>query len=278
MRVRMSFGRRILGRSGLEAGAMGLAASYGAPAAAVEYAFDHGINYFYWGSRRTREFEEGLRRLASRRSEYILVLQSYSRLGFLVPGSVDRALKRLRTEYADVLLLGLWGRPVPRRILDACLDMQRRGRVRHLALSTHRRPLIPQLAASEFDIFHVRYNAVHNGAEREVFPALDGDRGSRPGLVAFTATSWKQLIDPSRTPPGEPTPSAADCYRFTLTNPAVDVCLSGPSTIDQARETVRALELGPMDDQELAWMKRVGAHIYGDRRGPAAPSGHSKRP
>jgi hypothetical protein len=30
----------------------------------VEQAFDHGVNYFYWGSLRRKQFGAGLRRLA----------------------------------------------------------------------------------------------------------------------------------------------------------------------------------------------------------------------
>jgi len=44
---------RILGRSGLKVARIGVTCSYGAPAAAFEETFDQGINYFYWGSRRT---------------------------------------------------------------------------------------------------------------------------------------------------------------------------------------------------------------------------------
>jgi aryl-alcohol dehydrogenase-like predicted oxidoreductase len=37
-----------------------------------------------------------------------------------------------------------------------------------------------------------------------------------------------------------------------LSNPAVDVCMTGPSNEAQAAEALRAIELGPMDDEELA--------------------------
>jgi aryl-alcohol dehydrogenase-like predicted oxidoreductase len=257
----MPFLPRTLGRSGLRIGALGLASSYGAPADAVEYAFEFGVNYFYWGSIRRDAFAEGLRRIAPKRSQYAIVIQSYSRIAALVPVSLERALRRLKTEYADVLLLGLWGHPAPPRILEACRRLKERGLVRHLAVSTHNRPLAPQLAAlPDYDILHVRYNAKHTGAEREIFPFLPG--ANRPGIVSFTATSWGQLLDAKSMPPGERTPSATDCYRFVLTNPAVDLCLSGPSNMEQTRQAVRALELGPMDAQEAAWMRRAGAHLY----------------
>ena len=42
--------RRTLGRTGLEVGRLGMAASYGVPARAVEQAFERGVNYLYWGT------------------------------------------------------------------------------------------------------------------------------------------------------------------------------------------------------------------------------------
>jgi len=261
----MPFERAILGRTGIEVGRLGLAASYGAPAGCVEQAFDHGVNYFYWGSLRRKQFGDGLRRLAPRRDRFLLVLQSYSRLAALIGPSVERALRSLHFDYTDVLLLGLWSGAAPRRILDACRRLRERGLVRRLALSTHHRPLIPRLAADpEFDIFHVRYNAVHRGAEREVFPLLPAQ--NPPGLVSFTATSWRQLLGHKRIPPNEKIPAAADCYRFVLTQPAVNICMTGPADAAQFQESLEALRRGPMSEDELAWMRRVGDAIYGRPR------------
>jgi aryl-alcohol dehydrogenase-like predicted oxidoreductase len=254
--------RRVLGRTGLEAGRLGMAASYGIPTAAVERAFERGVNYLYWGSFRRGPFGQALRNLKAQRERMVLVLQSYSRMAALMAPSVEMALRRLRFDHADVLLLGLWGAKPPARILEASRKLKERGLIRHIAISTHHRPLVSQLAADPtFGIVHLRYNAVHKGAEREVFPLLAG-HANNPGLVAFTATSWRQLLDPKRMPPGERVPTAADCYRFVLSNAAVDVCMTGPSNEDQADEALRAIELGPMSGEELAWMRRVGDFIH----------------
>jgi aryl-alcohol dehydrogenase-like predicted oxidoreductase len=239
-----------------------MAASYGIPAAAVERSFERGVNYLYWGSFRRGPFGQALRNLKARRERMVLVLQSYSRMAALMAPSVEMALRRLRFDYADVLLLGLWGAKPPARILEASRRLKERGLIRHIAISTHHRPLVSELAADPtFGIVHLRYNAVHKGAEREVFPLLAGN-GTNPGLVAFTATSWRQLLDAKRMPPGERVPSAADCYRFVLSNAAVDVCMTGPSNEAQADEALRAIELGPMNEEELAWMRRVGDFIH----------------
>jgi hypothetical protein len=84
----------------------------------------------------------------------------------------------------------------------------------------------------------------------------------RPGLVSYTATRWGALLDPRYTPAGLRTPTAVDCYRFALSNPAVDVCLTGPSTAEQMAANLRALELGPLAAEELAWLRRVGNEVH----------------
>ncbi|MGA2736139.1 MAG: aldo/keto reductase [Bryobacteraceae bacterium] len=261
----MSFTRATLGRTGIDVCRLGLASSYGAPATTVEQAFDQGVNYFYWGSLRRNSFGDGLRALAPHRDRLLLVTQSYSRLASLIGPSLERALRALRFDYTDALLLGLWNGAPPPRILDACRKLRERGLVRYLAVSTHNRPLIARLATDpQFDIFHVRYNAVHRGAEREVFAQLPTQ--NPPGLVSFTATSWRQLLTPKRMPPGEKLPTATDCYRFVLTQPAVNICMTGPSNASQFGHALNALTQGPMSDDELAWMRRVGDAIYGKAR------------
>jgi aryl-alcohol dehydrogenase-like predicted oxidoreductase len=258
------FQPRPLGRTGLSVGALGISASYGVPTAAVERAIDAGMNYVYWGSFRRAAFARALRNLSGRRASFVLAVQSYAPFGRSIAWSVERALRQLGFEYADVLLLGMWNRRPPPRVLDACERLRSRGLVRFVAMSTHNRARVTAVAADgAVDVFHVRYNAVHRGAERDVFPLLPA--GRRPGVVAFTATSWKQLIDPGRTPGGERVPTAADCYRYVLSHPAVDVCMTGPSTADHVDAALEAARLGPMDARELAWMQRVGDTIYRKR-------------
>jgi aryl-alcohol dehydrogenase-like predicted oxidoreductase len=250
-----------LGRTARTVGRIGLGSSYGIEGSDVERAFEHGINYFYWGSRRTHAFGQGLRNLRPHRERWMLVIQSYSRMGGLIPWSLKRALRKVGTDYADVLLLGLWGKPVPPRILEPALDLQRKGLVRTLAVSTHKRALAPELARNPgFGILHVRYNAAHLGAERDIFPHLETQ--APPGVVAFTATSWGQLMDSRFTPSGLRTPTATDCYRFCLSHQAVNVCMAGPANGRELDSAIAALRLGPMTPDELAWMRQVGSEVY----------------
>ncbi len=173
----MRFEDRTLGRTGVTVGPLGIAASYGVPAAAVERAVDAGMTYVYWGSRRTQAFAEALRHLAPGRDRFMLVVQSYARVGFALTRSVERALAAIGYSHADVLLLGYWNSPVPPRILDAARLLQRRGLVNFIAVSSHQRAAAASLAAGgELDVVHIRYNAAHPGAERDFFPQLPSER------------------------------------------------------------------------------------------------------
>jgi aryl-alcohol dehydrogenase-like predicted oxidoreductase len=257
----MPFEPRVLGKTGLRVGALGVAASYGVPAVAVERAFEEGVNYMYWGSMRRSGFGDALRHLAPKRDRIVLVIQSYSRMAGLLGWSLERALRSLHMDYADVLLLGLWNKPVPPRILDAARALRKRGLVRFLAVSSHKRTLVPDLAAApDLDVIHFRYNAAHPGAEMDIFPRLPSNRA---GTVAYTATSWGQLLSKSKVPAGERVPSASDCYRFVLSRPEVDVCMTGPANAAQMDDALKTLRLGPLNEEEMAWMRRVGSAVYG---------------
>lgn len=262
--------RVTLGRSGLSVSKLGLGASFGAPSRTYLEAFDRGVNYFYWGSIRRSMMGDAIREIArDRRDGLVVVLQSYARWGRLLTFFVERGLRQLGLERCEVLLLGWHNSPPSPGVLDAALALRERGLVGCVALSTHHRKLLPSLLDDEtYAVWHVRYNAVHRGAEREVFPCLEGrEPARRPGLVTYTTTRWGHLCDPKRTPPGEATPTGTDCYRFALSHPRVDLCLAGPNDEDQMKQALAALDGGPMDEGELAWMKRVGDHIYGgDRR------------
>jgi len=254
---------KTLGRTGLKAGRLGVASSYGAPAEAYEEAFERGINYFYWGAIRRGGMARAIRNIVSRgkRDALIIVLQSYSRSAGLMERFFQKGLKNLGIDQADVLLLGWHNKPPSARIIEKALVMRERGMFRFLALSGHNRKLFPILAGdASFDLFHLRYNAVHRGAEEEVFAKISPE--NRPGLISFTATRWGDLLNPRKMPPGEKPPRAADCYRFVMSHPMVDVCMAGPKNVGEMREALTALQLGPLSEEEMARMQRIGAYIH----------------
>ncbi len=257
--------RITLGRSGLRISKLGLGSSFSAPNSSYLEAFERGVNYFYWGSIRRGPMAKAIREIArTKREEICVVLQSYSRWDRPLQQSVESAIRKLGIDHGNVLLLGWHNKMPSQKVIDAAMELRHRGRIQHIALSSHRRTLFPELADDErFSIFHVRYNAVHRGAEREVFPQLEArNEATRPGIITYTTTRWGQLCDPSKTPTGLATPRGTDCYRFALSNPHVDACLAGPNNSDEMRQALDALDQGPMSEEELDWMRKVGDGIY----------------
>lgn len=260
----------ILGRTGLKVGRLGIASGYGAPTEAIEEAFERGCNYFTWGTvikGYKPQMRQALKNIAAKgqRDRLVLAAFTYAHGNYFTERMLRRGLKSAGLDHADVLILGYFSRRVPRRLVDGALKMKEKGLVRFLGLSSHDRKLLGRLAGDgEFDVLHLRYNAAHRGAETEIFPLLGKER--RPGTVAFTATRWGQLMKPKKMPPGEAPATAADCYRFVLSHPAVDVCMSGAKTAGQMRENLAVLDAGPMTEDELARMRRIGDHVHGPKR------------
>jgi len=257
------FTARRLGATGLKVGPLGMAASYGAPAQAFEEAFDSGCNYFYLGGgRRKAGMKQAIRSICrqGRRDRLVIAIQSYARFGYLMQWVFKSRLRSMGLERADILVLGWHNRRPSPGLVKRARAMQSQGICRYIAMSGHQRRLFPQLAADgQFDLFHVRYNAAHRGAEQEIFPHLQRD--GRPGIVSYTATRWGQLLNPNKMPPGESVPEPSDCYRFALSNPAVDVCLCGPKNVNQMRDALPALELGPLEPADMERMKRIGDYV-----------------
>ncbi len=105
----MSYERSILlPHTDLTVGRIGLGSSFGVNPEDLELAYDHGINYFYWGSMRRRGFGRGIQNLARRGREKIVVaIQSYARWpAAFMRASIETGLRRLGLDYADVLILG----------------------------------------------------------------------------------------------------------------------------------------------------------------------------
>ncbi len=263
------FQKRALGSTGLRVGPLGIAASYGAPAEAFEEAFEKGCNYFYLGSGRKRaNMKQAIRNICKRgqRDNLIVSIHTYARYGTLTEPFLKHTLRSMNMEHADILILGAHRKRPSRLLLDRALKMKEKGLFRFIGMSGHNRMLFPKMDEEGlFDLFHIRYNAAHRGAEEESFPFLAGE--NRPGIVTYTATRWGQLLNPNKMPTGEAALTSADCYRFVLSNPSVDVCLCGPKDTNQMRAALSALEMGPLGVEDMERIKMVGDHLHRTAKG-----------
>lgn len=266
--------QREIGRSGLKTSRLGIGSTFNASSKVIEDAFHRGVNYLYWGTVRQPDFAKAMLNLAkNHRDDLVLTIQSYSNDPNTIEPEIDQCLKESKQEYYDFLLLGNRMEKPHDGFLEVFERMRDRGKVRFLSLSSHNRPMLPTLlndyekGDSPYDFIMLRYNAVHRGAEKDVFPFVGEDH---PLIMVYTATRWGHLVDKSKMPAGEEPLSGKDCYRYSLSHPAVDMVLCGPANERQMDEALAALEEGPINDEERERIERIGAHLYG-QYAPAYP-------
>lgn len=252
--------RTVAGLGGRRLHRLGLAGNYGIDAAGFRRALELGPQYIFWTPKQ-KAVTSGLREAlaGARRERYVLA--TGPTLGFF-PGSlrkaVDETRKLLNTDYVDVLQLFWLGKTSAWRpsIVEELVRLREEGLARSIGVSIHDRERAGALAAdSPLDLLMIRYNAAHPGAEQDIFPHL---ARRQPAVLAYTATAWGKLL---KAPEGWEGPGfdAGDCYRFCLSDPHVDLVLSGPASLSEVEQNLRALERGPMEGEELARMRRYGA-------------------
>jgi aryl-alcohol dehydrogenase-like predicted oxidoreductase len=254
-----------LGRTGLMVSRLGIGSSYGVPERACLKAFEKGVNYFFWGSVRTRGMGAALRQIARRdRDDLVFVLQCYARKPKWIRRSIERGLKKARMDTADILLLGWHDHAPNEAIIETALRLKEEGKFRYLGISGHQRPLFQRfIEDGTFDVFHMRYNAAHRGAEREIFPYLPAE--DAPGIVSFTNTRWGDLLKAKNMPDGESPITAADCYRFSLSNDHVQVAITGPKNEKEMDDALSILDTSPLSEDESKRLRRIGDHVHGVR-------------
>jgi aryl-alcohol dehydrogenase-like predicted oxidoreductase len=242
---------------------LGLATNYGIEGEDLEWALEKGVNYIFWppGARRvTASLKAALKR--NRESFILATGPTTAYFGGSIKRACDRLLKTLGTEYLDVFQLFWLGRTSiwTSSTVDALVSLRESGKVRAIGLSTHDRKRAGKLAGdSPLDVLMVRYNAAHTGAEQDIFPHL---AKRKPAIIAYTATRWRGLLKRPKDWSG-PVMTASDCYRFCLSNPHVDIVLTGPKTRQQLQENLSELrDKGPLSEEENGWIRNYGQIVY----------------
>jgi len=254
-----------LGNTGIRARRLGLSASYWPGKQTVHRALDAGVNLFFlFGF--DRQMVTVMRDLSqSRRHELIYTTGAYNYIWARqdIRKAFEKRLKQLHTDYIDFFLfLGVMKESeMAPKVIEDLLALRNEGKVRGIGLSTHNRRFAGRLASEGLlDTFMIRYNAAHRGAEEDIFPHL---AAHNPTLISYTATRWSYLVRrPKNWPKDRPIPTAPQCYRFVLTNPHVDVCLTAPRNLKQLEENLTALSAGPLTKEEMAFMQEFGDAIH----------------
>ena len=242
---------------------LGLATNFGVEGVDLEWALEQGVNYIFWPPN-ARRIATSLKTVLSHDRES-LILASGPTTGYFggsVKRACDRLLKTLGTEYLDIFQLFWLGRTSvwTSSTIDALVSLRESGKVRAIGVSIHDRKKAAKLAQdSPLDMLMVRYNAAHTGAEQDIFPHL---AKRKPAIIAYTATRWRGLLERPKNWSG-PVMTASDCYRFCLSNPHVDIVLTGPKNRQQLQENLSNLgEKGPLSEQENSWIREYGQIVH----------------
>jgi aryl-alcohol dehydrogenase-like predicted oxidoreductase len=242
---------------------IGLTGNFGIGAEAFSAALEAGLNYVFW-TPKMRAVTPVLK-AALKRDRDGIVLATGPTLSFFggsLTRGTEKILRILDIDHIDILQQFWMGKmsAETEATMAAMQALQDAGKVRLIGTSIHDRPRAGQLARDQvYEMLMVRYNAAHPGAEQEIFPHV---KPSHTAVVAYTATRWRKLLKRPRGWTG-PVPSAADCYRFCLSRPEVDLCLMGVANAAQLDENLRGLEAGPLSDAEQDWMRDFGRVVHG---------------
>jgi aryl-alcohol dehydrogenase-like predicted oxidoreductase len=263
------FLRTTLGRTGWPVCRLGLSASYRPGRRTILTAIDRGVNYFFAYGFDTQMVGTLREVFKTRRRDLIIATGGYNWIVFRsnLRKTLERRLRQLGTDYLDVFMfLGIMKpEQLPDTVVEEMVRFRDEGKVRAIGISTHDRRLAGTLAEKgDLDVLMIRYNAAHRGAEDEIFPHL---AAHDPGLVSYTATRWGFLLRRTkRWPAHRPIPTPGQAYRFVLSNPHVDVVLTAPTNPRQLEANLDALQAGPLDKLEMAFMREYGDAVHHTRK------------
>ena len=254
-----------LGATGLPVFRLGLAATYRPGERTVRCALDRGVNYLFAFAIDTHITAVVRGMNADRREQVVLGAGAYNWIfgHTSLRKSLERALRRYRTEYIDVFhFLGIL-KPAefPPHLQEDLAALRADGKVRAVSVSCHHRKFAGELAArGAVDAVMIRYNAAHPGAEGDIFPHV---AAHDTGVVSYTATRWgRLLVRPRGWPKDQPAATAGQCYRFVLSNPHVHVALTAPRNEKELLENLREVERGPLPEDEMNYLRRFGAYVH----------------
>ncbi len=258
-----------LGRSDFNVCRIGIGCGNGLSGDDLEYAVSLGINYIFQSSdlhavTYSRTWPT-IRRLwggdSSRRGEIVFVACTYICDPEKVAAVLADQLVSWRMDHVDVFQWGWVTASAPvdrlldrarglvddddvgtvRKFVDNMLrvnsevehDLRNRGYARSVGVSTHDRKLAATISADpRLDVLMLRYNVAHRGAEDDVFPHL---KSSRPGIVVFNVAhdGVKRIISRGAGGSAPGVLTFQNLYRWALSNPSVDVVLTGPRSRDE---------------------------------------------
>ncbi|MBE9037077.1 aldo/keto reductase [aff. Roholtiella sp. LEGE 12411] len=286
---------RKLGRTDLTVSCLGLGGGGSISSEDTLYAFDQGINYFFYSSdlhhhiysSMTGALRQMCGRGSSVREKVVLATVTYIKNPEIAIAALLDQFVELGIEYIDVFFWGWIGskdgsalqdclrlspdlrgaNSVYQRSIEKMIGISDRlkkmGAVRYVGASFHDINLAQQWSNSPFlDVVMIRHNVAHKSAQSQVFNQLDSQDPHRPGIVTFKSTGshtgalWNA---PQSLPENCWRPSVPDLYRYSLSQNCVDVCLAGWQRREEIDAAIYGVKQGKLTTAEIDYL-----NLYGD--------------
>jgi aryl-alcohol dehydrogenase-like predicted oxidoreductase len=237
---------------------LGLSGHYGLAVEGFVLAVEAGANLFFWEPNYQTLTSFAGRLSAADRNALHFLSGTFEADGQRVCRNVERALRLLGLDRLALYLLfwvQSWER-VSDDVREALERLKAQGKIGAFGLSSHSRRLAVQAIEAGWNPVMVRHSAAHRGAERDVFPCAASHGTS---VITFSNTCYGRLLQPR---PGLEPPSAADCYRYTLEQPAVSACFTAPATIELLEQNLAVLRDPSLPADRRESLLAQGASLY----------------
>lgn len=286
---------RKLGRTDLTVSCLGLGGGGGISSEDTLYAFEQGINYFFFSSDLHhflyKDMSGALRQLCGRgssvREKVVLATVTYIKSPEMTFAALYDQFVELGLDYVDVFFWGWIGAndhpalssclqlspdirgsdSVYKRIIEKMVGTSERlkkmGIVRYIGASFHDLNLARQwLHSPLLDVVMVRHNVAHRSAQDKILTYINDQDSQRPGIVTFKSTgshTGSLWSFPATLPEACWRPSVPDFYRYSLTQNCVDVCLTGLRRREEVDAAIKGVQQGRLTAAEIDYL-----NLYGD--------------
>jgi aryl-alcohol dehydrogenase-like predicted oxidoreductase len=183
-------------------------------------------------------------------------LHDYSRQSIIA--AVHQSLRRLRTDYLDVLQFHFSpSKAVLERegAIETLQDLQRQGKIRFLGCSSILPHFTDHIAMGVFDVFQVPYSALQSEHEAAIAAAARAGAGivirggvarGEPGVGRGSAEVWEAWERANMEGLLEGMSATEFMLRFTLASPDTHTTIVGTLNPTHLRENVAAVMKGPL--------------------------------
>jgi len=254
---------RTLGKTGLKVTAVSMGVMNCSDPAVVHRAFDLGINFYdtahvYMGGRN----EEMVGKVFRGRRDKVLI---QTKILFKTTEKenrqiVETSLRRLQTDYVDVLLAHALKTPDELSnptLIEFLQTMKKEGKARFTGFSSHTgmAPLLREAAKSNFhDVALVSYNFTHSSELKE---AVASAARSGIGVVAMkTQAGGYEAKDMGGLNPHQA------ALKYVLMDQYVSAAVPGVTTIEQIEECAAVMGT-TLSKSDLDALKQYQSHLQG---------------